>query len=214
MSMGMSMGENVAARVASGVVVPDERETTAPHQFTVNLPGPLDIAASLEPFRRSGDDLLDRWDGAWLLRILRVGQRIIPYACLSSGTLEAPALLVEVAHADDRAPVEVALRSTFMQAPAEYAALLRTDVVVAARLPGERGPAERVPARSPELRPRGPASNTGFLPRKTGLLSVMRIRRHVRPPGKVRPGIEPGGPSGPSLDTSTTCPVGPSLRRA
>jgi DNA-3-methyladenine glycosylase II len=141
MSMGMSMRENVAARVASGVVVPDERETTAPHQFTVNLPGPLDIAASLEPFCRSGDDLLDRWDGAWLLRTLRVGQRIIPYACLLSGTLEAPALLVEVAHADDRAPVEVALRSTFMQAPAEYAALLRTDVVVAAldaRFPGLR----------------------------------------------------------------------------
>ncbi len=141
MSMGMSMGENVAARVTSGVVVPGERETTAPHQFTVSLPGPLDIAASLEQFRRSGDDLLDRWDGAWLLRTLRVAQRIIPYACLLSGTLEAPALLVEVAHSGDRAPVEEALRSTFMQAPAEYAALLRTDAVVAAldaRFPGLR----------------------------------------------------------------------------
>lgn len=111
-------------------------------QFEVSLPGPLDVSASLDLFRRSGDDLLDRWDGAWLLRTHTVGRRIIPYACLLRGTLEAPALLVEVERADDRAPVEAALRATFVQAPAEdYAALLRADPVVAAfdaRYPGLR----------------------------------------------------------------------------
>ena len=32
------------------------------------LPGPLDLPASLEGFRRWGDDLIDRWDGRRLLR--------------------------------------------------------------------------------------------------------------------------------------------------
>ncbi len=110
-------------------------------RFEAALPGPLDIAASLDQFRRSGDDLLDRWDGAWLIRTLRAGQRIIPYACLMRGTIAAPALLVEAPQPGDRAPVEAALRATFMQAPAEYAALLRADAVVAtldARYPGLR----------------------------------------------------------------------------
>jgi len=30
--------------------------------FELPLQGPIDFAASLEIFRRSGDDLLDRWD--------------------------------------------------------------------------------------------------------------------------------------------------------
>jgi DNA-3-methyladenine glycosylase II len=114
----------------------------AVHQFTVALPGPLDIAASLEQFRRAGDDLLDRWDGAWLMRTLRVGRRVIPYAAQARGTLAAPALLVEVARAQDRPPVESTLLATFVQAPAEaFAALLRSDALVAAldaRYPGLR----------------------------------------------------------------------------
>ena len=31
------------------------------------MAGPVDLAGSLDVFRRSGDDLLDRWDGqVWL----------------------------------------------------------------------------------------------------------------------------------------------------
>ncbi|HEY7851116.1 MAG TPA: hypothetical protein VIC27_13680 [Ktedonobacterales bacterium] len=130
----MNLEDSAVAHVATS-------ETLAPRQFAITLPGPLDIAASLDLFRRSGDDLLDRWDGACLLRTLRVGQRLIPYACLPQGTLEAPALLVEVARPADRTPVEAALRLTFAQAPEEYAALLRADAVVAAldaRFPGLR----------------------------------------------------------------------------
>lgn len=111
-------------------------------RFEAALPGPLDIAASLDLFRRAGDDLLDRWDGAYLVRTLRVGERVIAYACAPGGTLTAPTLAVEVPRAADRAPVEAALAATFAQAPAEaYAALLRTDAVVAAldaRYPGLR----------------------------------------------------------------------------
>ena len=42
--------------------------------FRVDLVGPVDIPASLELFRRHGDDLLDRWDGATLTRTLHVGR--------------------------------------------------------------------------------------------------------------------------------------------
>ncbi|HEX8997797.1 MAG TPA: hypothetical protein VF812_17340, partial [Ktedonobacterales bacterium] len=92
-------------------------------------------------FRRSGDDLLDRWDGEWLMRTLSVDGRIVPYACQLRGTVEAPALLVETPRSSDRAPVEAALRITFAPTPENYAALLRADAVVAeldARYPGLR----------------------------------------------------------------------------
>ncbi|HEX8996632.1 MAG TPA: hypothetical protein VF812_11420, partial [Ktedonobacterales bacterium] len=113
--------------------------TTAPlvsahgevERFEVALPGPLDISASLDLFRRSGDDLLDRWDGEWLMRTLSVDGRIVPYACLLHRTVEAPALLVETPRPDDRALVEAALRVTFAPTPEDFAALLRADAVVA-----------------------------------------------------------------------------------
>ncbi|MDE3230633.1 MAG: DNA-3-methyladenine glycosylase 2 family protein [Chloroflexota bacterium] len=111
-------------------------------RFTVALPGPLDIAASLDLFRRAGDDMLDRWDGVRFVRTLPVGVRSIAYAAIPGGTLAAPTLAVEVAREADRAPVEAALAVTFAQPPArEYAALLRADPVVAAldaRYPGQR----------------------------------------------------------------------------
>ncbi|HET9110307.1 MAG TPA: hypothetical protein VFN78_05735 [Ktedonobacterales bacterium] len=111
-------------------------------QFEVTLPGPLDIATSLEPFRRSGDDLLDRWDGSRLLRTLPIGGRTIPYAAQIRGTVAAPALLAQIERPEDRAPVEAALHLTFMRAPEEeYAALLARDPVIAAldaRYPGLR----------------------------------------------------------------------------
>ena len=43
--------------------------------FELELDGPLDPAASLEMFRRSGDDLLDRWDGRTFLRTVAVNGR-------------------------------------------------------------------------------------------------------------------------------------------
>ncbi|HEU5343270.1 MAG TPA: hypothetical protein VFU60_02905 [Ktedonobacterales bacterium] len=139
----MSADEITAAVVTAPAETGTETDAaSAVYQFALALPGPLDIAASLEMFRRSGDDLLDRWDGAWLIRTQRVGQRVIPYVALVGGTAEAPTLLVEVGRAADRAPVEAALLATFVQAPAEeYAALLRADAVVAAldaRYPGLR----------------------------------------------------------------------------
>jgi DNA-3-methyladenine glycosylase II len=60
----------------------------------VELDGPLDVAASVEGFRRWGDDLLDRWDGTTLLRTVRVAGESIPVACTPTGTIAKPRLRV------------------------------------------------------------------------------------------------------------------------
>jgi len=109
--------------------------------FRVDLAGPLDIPASLELFRRFGDDLLDRWDGAMLTRTLRIEGKVIPYAATSVGSLDAPALLVRTPSPQDNVAVETAMRATFLQPPASYLALLLADPVIAtldARFPGLR----------------------------------------------------------------------------
>jgi DNA-3-methyladenine glycosylase II len=109
--------------------------------FRVDLAGPLDIPASLELFRRHGDDLLDRWDGAALTRTLRVGNEVIPYTATNVGSVEAPALLVRTPSVEDRKAVETAIRATFLPPPPSYLALLQADPVIAAldtRFPGLR----------------------------------------------------------------------------
>jgi DNA-3-methyladenine glycosylase II len=109
--------------------------------FRVDLAGPLDIPASLELFRRFGDDLLDRWDGATLTRTLRVTSKITPYAATNVGSVEAPALLVQMPSSQDTEAVETAIRATFLPPPASYPALLLADPVIAAldaRFPGLR----------------------------------------------------------------------------
>ncbi|MGH2814528.1 MAG: hypothetical protein ACRDLC_05140, partial [Actinomycetota bacterium] len=55
----------------------------------------MDLAGSLDVFRRSGDDLLDRWDGRVWLRALAVGDRMVAVAARPAGTVDDPALLVE-----------------------------------------------------------------------------------------------------------------------
>jgi DNA-3-methyladenine glycosylase II len=109
--------------------------------FRVDLVGPVDIPASLELFRRHGDDLLDRWDGATLTRTLRVGNEVIPYTATNAGSVEAPTLLVQTPSSQDAEAVETAIRATFLPPPASYPALLLADPVIAAldaRFPGLR----------------------------------------------------------------------------
>jgi DNA-3-methyladenine glycosylase II len=113
----------------------------APGAVVVRLPGPLDISASLELFRRSGDDLIDRWDGTHLLRTLRIGTESIAYVCTVAGSIAEPALEISVDDAAHLAAVEEAVRATFVPAPPEFADLLRRDPVVArldAAYPGLR----------------------------------------------------------------------------
>lgn len=100
-------------------------------EFELELPGPLDFAASLEIFRRSGDDMLNRWDGKWLVRIAVDATGAHPYACQVVGHIEASVLRVLVGKAAERDVVEAAIRATFLPLIAEFEHLCAADPLIA-----------------------------------------------------------------------------------
>jgi DNA-3-methyladenine glycosylase II len=105
------------------------------------LPGPIDIPSSLDLFRRSGDDFLDRWDGVNLVRAAPSVPRGIAYHCRILGTINRPVLSVTVTDAGHQPAVKNAVRSMFLSTPMDFGALLQIDPVVArlsARYPGLR----------------------------------------------------------------------------
>jgi DNA-3-methyladenine glycosylase II len=101
-------------------------------EFTVRIDAKIDYAASLEFFRRSGDDLLDRWDGRTLMRTIAVGATPVAYAC----TFEAAgdALEVRVAVEDERYrhEIECIVRAMFVIPPPQFSDLKLRDPVIAA----------------------------------------------------------------------------------
>ena len=112
---------------------------SAPTGFSVALPPPLDIGGSLQLFRRSGDDLIDRWDGARLLRAAPVGDRWVPFVASAQGSLWSPSFAVKV----DGSPeaIRETVATTFTAVPDDYADLLHRDPFVAAldrQFPGIR----------------------------------------------------------------------------
>jgi len=112
---------------------------TAGSDGLVRLAGPLDVPGSLEVYRRAGDDLLDRWDGAVWLRALPLDGRPVAVAARPVGTVSAPALLVAVGDGGDGAAAGRALAGAFVTAPAALRELAAADPVVAAvadRWPG------------------------------------------------------------------------------
>jgi len=74
----------------------------------VDLTGPLDVAASVDIFRRFGDDLLDRWDGEVLLRTVHVAGESVAVAARPQGTVDTPRMQVIV---DDPRHLAVATRA-------------------------------------------------------------------------------------------------------
>jgi DNA-3-methyladenine glycosylase II len=107
--------------------------------LAVPVAGPVDLAGSLEVFSRSGDDLLDRWDGRVWLRALGVGGRRVGTAARPAGTVADPVLLVEAETGADPAAAGRALAGGFPTAPEALATLAAADPVVAriaARFPG------------------------------------------------------------------------------
>jgi DNA-3-methyladenine glycosylase II len=110
----------------------------------LRLAGPLDVPGSLEGFRRAGDDLLDRWDGAVWLRVLPLDGRPVAVAARPVGTVAAPALRVATGDGADRAAAGRALARAFVTAPAALQELAAADPVVAAA-------AERWPGVGPVL---------------------------------------------------------------
>lgn len=120
----------------------------ASNSFDVDLPGPLDLAASLERFRSVGDDGIDRWDGMHLVRTACVDDRTVAYVGAVAGTPDQPVLRVAIAYSIYAHGVEHAVRSSFTNAQPEFTALIRSDPVNArqdARYRGLR------PVRHPDL---------------------------------------------------------------
>jgi DNA-3-methyladenine glycosylase II len=107
--------------------------------LAVPVAGPVDLAGSLDVFRRSGDDLLDRWDGRVWLRALAVDGRTVGTAARPAGAVADPVLLVEAEAGADPAAAGRALATGFLTAPEALATLAAADPVVAriaARFPG------------------------------------------------------------------------------
>lgn len=106
----------------------------------VELTGPLDVGASVEVFRRAGDDLIDRWDGTTLLRTVRIAGEAVPVACTPLGSVEAPRLRVATADPRQLDAVAEAARGFFATVGAEaLEELMRRDPVVAAAEAAHRG---------------------------------------------------------------------------
>ena len=105
---------------------------------------PLNIGGSLQLFRRSGDDFIDRWDGEELVRALYVdgGERTwVPFVARATGGLDLPAFSVVVEQSSYLEDVRRAVAGTFVEAPADFARLLDEDPVIAglnSRFPGIR----------------------------------------------------------------------------
>jgi DNA-3-methyladenine glycosylase II len=111
----------------------------------VDLPGPLDVPGSLDFLARHGDDRIDRWDGATLVRVLPVGGHSRPVAMTADGDLDAPRLLVETPVEPGEPADETALRSAvaaqFVTANDAITDLAARDTAIGrllARLPGIR----------------------------------------------------------------------------
>jgi DNA-3-methyladenine glycosylase II len=100
-------------------------------EFELELLGPLDVAASLEIFRRSGDDMLDRWDGHWLVRTTTDAAGVHPYACQIVSDVDAPVLRVLVRDAAERIVVEAAIRAAFLPLVLEFEHLCDADPLIA-----------------------------------------------------------------------------------
>jgi DNA-3-methyladenine glycosylase II len=100
-------------------------------EFELKIPGPLDFAASLEIFRRSGDDMLDRWNGDWLVRTTTDSSGVHPYACQFAGDTDAPVLRVLVRDQTERDAVETAMRAAFLPLVLEFDELCAADPLIA-----------------------------------------------------------------------------------
>ncbi|GIX47561.1 MAG: hypothetical protein KatS3mg131_1772 [Candidatus Tectimicrobiota bacterium] len=97
----------------------------------VTWPEPLDLPASLEGFRRWGDDGLERWDGRVLVRTARLAGESVPFACTVLGTVEAPAVRVQVAAARHLPAVARLVQEMVVRTPSALAALVARDAVIA-----------------------------------------------------------------------------------
>jgi DNA-3-methyladenine glycosylase II len=101
-------------------------------EFTVRIDGLIDYASSLEMFRRSGDDLIDRWDGRTFVRTIALGPSPIAYACTFEPAGDALSVSVSVEDSRCRDELEHLVSSMFVVPPANFAELIGRDRVIGA----------------------------------------------------------------------------------
>jgi len=101
-------------------------------EFHVALPGPLDIAGSLELFRRCGDDLIDRWDGRDLVRAAPFGKTWVPFVATATGTTDNPGFDVTVHDTEHKQAVRRVVAHTFVPVSEDVGRLAAADSIFAA----------------------------------------------------------------------------------
>lgn len=96
---------------------------------------PLDLAASLAPMGRAGDDLIDRFHGPFALRTVRLGptERVVAYAAEVSDRPDLPMLTIRVTADNGHriADVAEAVQATLLTDRAALADLVAADEPVA-----------------------------------------------------------------------------------
>jgi len=65
-------------------------------ELTLAVDGPLDVAATLARYHRWGEDPTTRVDGAVLRRVLRIGERLLPYEVRASGGVDDTRLTIAI----------------------------------------------------------------------------------------------------------------------
>jgi DNA-3-methyladenine glycosylase II len=105
----------------------------ASESWPLRVPAQLDIAASLERFRRHGDDLMDRWDGETFRRPFRIDGQV-GAVCLRRQ--RAGQLWLEVTAVAGPVPEQLRprLEGMFVDERSSLASLARRDPVIAALL--------------------------------------------------------------------------------
>ena len=108
------------------------RSQTLPVSFCVALaPEEIDIQGSLELFRRSGDDLVDRWDGQQLIRAAYAGNATwVPFVARAVGSPGAPAFEVCAPEISNVPQLKSVVANTFMAAPPDWRRLRAEDPVI------------------------------------------------------------------------------------
>jgi DNA-3-methyladenine glycosylase II len=92
---------------------------------------PIDIGGSLELFRRSGDDLVDRWDGTRLVRAVLTDAGVwTPF--LARALTDEGGFEVSIDDGSSVERVRAVVANTFMAAPPDHVRLLAEDAVIAA----------------------------------------------------------------------------------
>lgn len=99
--------------------------------FSVQWPGPLDIAMCLEGFRRWGFDGIDLWDGQIWVRTIKVQGRAAAFACVPSGTVASPTAELYVLDEGDVEVIKPIVHQLFVTAPEAFENLLAEDPVIA-----------------------------------------------------------------------------------